>query len=83
MALDDGDLAMLMLLDLSSAFDTVDHDILLRRLEISYGLGGSVLRWFSSYLVGRRHFVGSGSTSSTPAVVTCGVPQGSVLGPIL
>ena len=47
-ALDTGDIGMLTLLDLSAAFDTVDHDILLRRLAVSYGLGGTVLSWFQS-----------------------------------
>ena len=50
LAVDKGDLAMLTLLDLSAAFDTVDHTILLRRLRTSYGLRGSVHDWFSSYL---------------------------------
>ena len=53
LALDTGDLSMLTLLDLSAAFDTVDHQI--RRLETSYGLGGVVLSWFRSYLDGRTH----------------------------
>ena len=52
-ALDTGDLAVLTLLDLSAAFDTVDHATLLRRLEVSYGLRGHVLGWFQSYLDGR------------------------------
>jgi len=82
-ALDDGDLAMLTLLDLSAAFDTVDHSILLRRLETSYGLQGCVLKWFSSYVDRRTHFVRCGAFKSVPTLVLCGVPQGSVLGPIL
>ena len=82
-ALDRGDFAALTLLDLSAAFDTVDHGTLLRRLEISYGIRGTALNWLSSYLSDRSQFVRSGSTSSQPAPVCFGVPQGSVLGPIL
>ena len=83
LALDAGNLAVLTLLDLSAAFDSVDHDILLRRLQMSYGLGGVVLGWFRSYLNGRTQYVRSSTTSSTPSSVLYGVPQGSVLGPIL
>jgi hypothetical protein len=84
LAVDAGDLAMLALLDMSAAFDTVDHDILLRRLQQSYGLGGPVLQWFRSYLMERTQFVRCGSGSgSAPTRVRYGVPQGSVLGPIL
>ena len=84
LAVDRGDLAMLTLLDLSAAFDTVDHLILLRRLDVSYGLHGSVRDWFSSYLTGRTQYVRCGSASrSVPTRVRFGVPQGSVLGPIL
>src|SRR5208282_816358 len=68
---------------LSAAFDTVDHTILLRRLKVSYGMRGSVLSWFASYLNGRTQFVRCGTKRSTPGYVLCGVPQGSVLGPIL
>ena len=82
-AIDGGDLAALTLLDLSAAFDTVDHTILLRRLKVSYGMRGSVLSWFASYLNDRTQFVRCGTKRSTPGYVLCGVPQGSVLGPIL
>jgi len=82
-AVDSGDLATLALLDLSAVFDTVDHVTLLQRLRISYGLGGRVHDWFQSYLSGRFQFVRCGGSSSTPPQLICGVPQGSVLGPIL
>jgi len=81
--IDDGNLSALALLDLSAAFGTVDHDILLRRLDISYRFDGTVSNWFGSYLIGRRPRVRIGSTFSVPSVMFCGVPQRSVLGPIL
>jgi Reverse transcriptase (RNA-dependent DNA polymerase) len=77
-AVDGGDLAMLTLLDMSAAFDTVDHATLLTRLRKSYDLGGSVHRWFKAYLDDRSQFVRSGIMSSSPALLLCGVPQGSV-----
>ena len=85
LAIDAGDLSALVLLDLPAAFDTVDHNILLHRLEHTFQFGGVVLEWFRSYLVGRQQHVRTSSSSSTPAaaVIMCGVPQGSVLGPIL
>ena len=82
-AVDEGDLAVLALLDLSAAFDTVDHETLLRRLKTSYGLGGRAHDWFQSYLSGRFQSVRCGGTSSIMTKLLCGVPQGSVLGPIL
>ena len=74
---------MLTLLDLSAAFDSVDHDTLLKRLQKSYGLSGQVLNWFTSYLCGRVQHVRTSAAYSTPSAVLYGVPQGSVLGPIL
>ena len=74
LAIDDGNLSALVMLDLSAAFDTVDHEILLRRLDISYGLSGTVLHWFESYLVGRRQHVRIGSTFSLLSTMFCGVP---------
>ena len=83
LALDSGNLVMLTLLDLSAAFDSVDHNTLLCRLRTSYGLRGACFDWFKSYLSGRTQYVRSTSTSSKPSEVQYGVPQGSVLWPIL
>uniref|UniRef100_A0A3B3CUW0 Reverse transcriptase domain-containing protein n=1 Tax=Oryzias melastigma TaxID=30732 RepID=A0A3B3CUW0_ORYME len=83
MAADSGQYTVLVLLDLKSAFDTVNHNILIQRLHNDYGLSGSVLNWFISYLSGRTFNVAVGSLSSAVKKVNCGVPQGSVLGPIL
>ena len=82
-ALDDGNVCVLTLLDLSAAFDTIDHDILLSRLETSFGISGSVHDWFKSYLTGRTNRVKVGDNFSKKTVLDFGVPQGSVLGPIL
>ena len=80
LALDNGDLSMLTLLYLSAVFDTVDHETLLRHLEVTCGLHGKVLCWFASYLGGRTQSVPGGRSTSVPGPVPCGVPQGSVLG---
>jgi len=74
---------MLTLLDLSAAFDTVDHLILLRRLMISHGVNGVVHSWISSYLANCTQYVRYSGSRSTPIPVLCGVPQESVLGQIL
>ena len=73
----------LVLLDLRAAFDTVDDNILLTRLSDDVGLSGVPLTWFASYLTRRTQTVKTGSTTLTPTGLTCGVPQGTVLGPIL
>jgi len=82
-AVDDGDLSVLVLLDLSAAFDTVDHDILLTRLKVFFGIGGAALDWLQSYLTSRLECVRRGSARSTHKTVLFGVPQESVLGPLL
>ena len=69
-------------IDLKKAFDTVNHVILLQKLE-HYGVRGIALEWFSSYLNGRSQFVSYNHINSDVKNVTCGVPQGSVLGPLL
>jgi len=79
-AVDRGDSAALILLDLSAAFDTVDHEVLLKRLQMSFGSDNTAYRWFQSYLSGRHQHVRCWSLTIQPV---CGVPQGSVLGPIL
>ena len=82
-ALDEGRCVMLVLLDLSAAFDTVDHGILLSRLSMSFGVQESAYTWFEPYLSSRSQFVQTRDTSSSDRQVTCSLPQGSVLGPIL
>ena len=73
----------LVLLDLSATFDTVDHGILLSCLSQSFGVQGSAYTWFESYLCSRSQFVQVRDTSSSDCQLTCGLPQGSLLGPIL
>ena len=76
-------MTVVTLLDLSAAFDTVDHDILLRRLNISYGIGGTVLRWITSFLSNRTQVVNFAGGQSSQTILKCGVKQGSVFGSIL
>ena len=72
-----------MLLDLSAAFDTFDHGVLLNRLSTSFGVRGSVLQWFTSYLLNRSQRVSFDQNLSEKFKLQCGVPQGSCLGPWL
>ena len=82
-SIDERRVTILVLLDLSAAFDTVVHDILLHRLCHRFGVTGRALDWFRSYLTSRSERVTVNGTCSRKHIITCGVPQGSVLGPIL
>jgi hypothetical protein len=82
-AVDDGKMCLIVLLDLSAAFDTVDHAILLKRLSSHYGVEGTALQWFRSYLTGRDQSVIINGVKSQPLLLNCSVPQGSILGPEL
>jgi hypothetical protein len=73
----------LVLLDLSAAFDTIDHDILLSRLQSSFGLSDTAFQLLSSYLCNRSQSVQIDQSSSDELPLLRGVPQGSVLGPLL
>ena len=79
---DKGNFTGMVLLDLQKAFDTVDHTILLNKLKW-LGADDLTVQWFRSYLTGRTQVTDIGGTMSDPKGVTCGVPQGSMLGPLL
>ena len=83
MAFDNRKGTVLVFIDFSSAFDTIDHAILLRRLRLRYGLEGKALDLIASYLQGRTQRVVIGEQSSSSSMLMSGVPQGSVLGPLL
>ena len=81
--LDNKKMSALVLLDLSAAFDTIDHGILLSRLKSRYGIHGNALSWFESYLNGRSQFININGFASKVTPLPFGVPQGSILGPFL
>ena len=81
--IDSGKITILTTLDMSAAFDTLDHATLLHRLQHTFGLSGYVISWVRSYLTNRTSFVKIDSSSSPNTTIRTGVPQGSVLGPLL
>ena len=81
--IDNGKVTALTLLDLSAAFDTIDHNICITRLSTWYGISGTALSWFTSYLTDRQQDIKIGNCFSDMLPTSCGVPQGSVLGPLL
>lgn len=80
--LDQGTLPVAIFLDLSKAFDTIDHSILIHKLQY-YGFHGTSLSWFKSYLNNRKQYVQYSDVNSSHSQITTGVPQGSILGPLL
>ena len=81
-AIEKGEVVLGVFLDFSKAFDTVDHKILMDKLKI-YGITGVNHDWFSNYLSNRKQFVTYNNYKSETKTITCGVPQGSILGPLL
>ena len=81
-AIDNSEYTIGVFLDLTKAFDTVNHEILLKKLE-HYGIRGIALEWFENYLTNRKQMVKYKSEKSDSLTIKCGVPQGSVLGPLL
>ena len=81
--MDRGNVVAVVQIDLSAAFDTIDHPQLLKRLEKRFGIGSTVLEWFTSYLKDRSYKVKIGDALSPKIFLKYGVPQGSLLGPVL
>ena len=81
-AFDKGEFTLGVFMDLSKAFDTVDHAILQEKLKY-YGIKSNTLNWFKSYLYDRKQFISFNDKSTLQSRITCGVPQGSILGPLL
>ena len=81
-SIDSGDLMIGVFLDLKKAFDTVTHSILIRKMH-AYGIRGNILKWFESYLADRSQYVAYDGSNSDTSFLECGVPQGSILGPLL
>ena len=79
-SLSEGEYVGMALLDLQKAFDTVNHKVLYEKLKL---VGVGSIEWFSSYISNRKQFVAIDNANSNFGLVTCGVPQGSILGPLL
>lgn len=82
LSIDSGEGVLLAMLDLSSAFDTLDHGVLIHRLEQSFGLQGVVINWIKSYIADRKMCVAIDKDFSKSVDLSIGVPQGSILGPL-
>ena len=83
MSMDNKKVTLLVPLDLSAAFDTIEHPILLNILQQDFGVTGTALNWFDSFLSGRKQLILVGDKTSDDFNLDCGVPQGSCMGPVL
>ena len=83
MSMDNKEVTLLVLLDLSAAFDTIEHSILLNILQQDFGVAGTALNWFDSFLSGRKQRILVDDKTSEDFNLNCGVPQGSCMGPVL
>ena len=72
----------MVLIDLQKAFDTIDHNILILKMPF-LGFTDETVKWYTSYLSNRKFIISMGNAYSYKAAITCGVPQGSILGPLL
>ena len=81
-AIDEGNIVVGLFLDFQKAFDTVDHSVLLSKLN-KYGIRGTAYDWMKSYLTDRTQYIVFNNVQSPKSIITCGVPQGSILGPLL
>ena len=81
--IDQGLYTCCIFLDLSKAFDMVDHDVLLQKLEKNYGIRRCALELIRSYLHNRYRYTKAGNSKSAQQIIECGVPQGSSVGPLL
>ena len=81
-AADNSKATVLVALDQSAAFDMIEHDIFISRLQDSFGVSGAALNWIRTYLIGRSQMVAIGNSRSPVTACQFGVPQGSVLGPL-
>ena len=81
--MDKGKLNGVVFLDIRKAFDSINHNILLEKLETQFGISNNELKWFKSYLMNREQVCAINGHLSSPQKIVCGVPQGSILGPLL
>ena len=81
--MDNGKINGVVFLDLCKAFDSINHEILLRKLKHQFGIYDIELKWFESYLTKRKQVCFVNGQTSSPNEIMCGIPQGSILGPLL
>ena len=81
--MDNGELNGVVFLDIRKAFDSINHTILLHKMKVQFGITNVELDWFSSYLTNREQVCLVNGITSTSKKIVCGVPQGSILGPLL